>query len=77
MRACFCKSHFSNNFFSIFKILYVDSLKVIEISVPETAMLSDVVYSINGNFDYLEDTKRLNNIIGMAVKGTILVVRND
>lgn len=66
-----------NNFLLFFKELYKNSLKIIEVFVPETKMLSDVVYSVNGNFDNMEETKKLNNIIGMAVKGNILVIRNE
>ena len=67
----------SSSFFRLFRVLYERSVKVISVELPEVVFLTDVVYSINGNFDYLEETKKINNVIGTKVSGTILVVKND
>ena len=66
-----------NSFFRLFRVLYERSVKVISVELPEVVFLTDVVYSVNGNFDYLEETKKINNVIGTKVSGTILVVKND
>jgi len=66
-----------NNFFASFNALYKNASKTVVVDVLEPKFLSDVVYSVNGNFDYYNDTKKLNNIIGSVVQGRIEVISND
>lgn len=67
-----------NRFFKLFKILLKQSLKVVKYSAIDQEFLSDIVYRINGNFDYYNETKQLNNIIGSIVEeGDIFVISND
>lgn len=66
-----------NAFFKSFKVLYQEADSIIEVFLEEPKFLYDVVYSVNGNYDYYNDTKKLNNIIGSVVNGKILVIAND
>lgn len=66
-----------NAFFKSFKVLYQEADSIIEVFLEEPKFLYDVVYSVNGNYDYYNDTKKLNNIIGSVVIGKILVIAND
>jgi hypothetical protein len=66
-----------NNFFSVFKETYNNALKVLLVNSQEQSSLGDIVYSVNGNYDFLSETKKLNGIIGLRVKGDILVIRNE
>lgn len=66
-----------NSFFATFRPLYENALNIIEVFVNEPRLLVDIVYSVNGNFDYYDDTKKLNNIIGSIVQGKIQVISND
>lgn len=65
-----------NRFFRLFKDLYAKANKVIEVQLQTPTLLEDVVYSINGNLDYYDEIKQLNNIVGTIVEGTILVISN-
>lgn len=64
-------------FFKLFKILYFRATKTIAINVKKPSFLQDVVYSINGNLDYYDETKQLNGIIGNVVEGKIMVISNE
>jgi hypothetical protein len=66
-----------NNFFLLFKELYNRAKKIISVELSKTKYLTDVVYSVNGNYDNYEDTKILNNIVGNRVIGTIFVISNE
>jgi hypothetical protein len=66
-----------NNFFESFNALYKNASNIVQIKLDSPRFLSDVVYSVNGNFDYYLDTKKLNNIIGAVVEGNIEVISND
>lgn len=65
-----------NNFFTSFNALYKTATNIVTVTVLEPKFLSDVVYSVNGNFDYYTDTKKLNNILGSIVQGEIQVISN-
>ena len=66
-----------NNFFDLFKALYERSIKTILVEIVDPRLLADIVYSVNGNFDYYNETKQLNGIVGTTVDADILVIRND
>lgn len=66
-----------NSFFRSFKAVYENALKILVVEVREPNFLLDVVYSVNGNFDYYLETKKLNNIVGSVVQGNIQVIAND
>jgi len=67
-----------NSFFNIFKILYANAYNVVEVEVNEPETIYNIVYSINGNLDFLNETKQLNNIVGSIVDNkTIMVISND
>ena len=66
-----------NSFYRSFRALYDNASNIITINVDNPTFLSDVVYSVNGNFDYYSETKKLNNIIGSVVQGEIQVISND
>ncbi len=64
-------------FFQIFQNLYKTSLKVITVKITEPSHLLDIIYSVNGNLDYYDETKQLNNIVGTTVYKDIQVISND
>lgn len=66
-----------NSFFRSYRPLYDSAAKVVTLKLDNPRFLADVVYSVNGNFDYYQETKKLNNIIGSVVQGTIEVISND
>lgn len=65
-----------NSFFATFRPLYENALNIVDVFVNEPKFLTDVVYSVNGNFDYYDNTKKLNNIIGSVVQGNIQIISN-
>lgn len=66
-----------NSFFRSFKSLYDNSLSFVTVEVREPSFLTDVVYSVNGNFDYYLETKKFNNVLGSIVQGNIKVLKNE
>jgi hypothetical protein len=67
-----------NRFFKIFKILWDKAYKIEEFTITEPNFLENLVFSVNGNLDFYEDTKKLNNVIGGIVQpGTVMVITND
>jgi hypothetical protein len=66
-----------NSFYRSFRALYDNASNIITINVDNPTFLSDVVYSVNGNFDFYSETKKLNNIIGSVVQGEIQIISND
>lgn len=66
-----------NAFFRSYQPLYNSAAKVVTLKLDEPRFLADVVYSVNGNFNYYQETKKLNNIIGSVVQGTVEVISND
>lgn len=66
-----------NDFFELFKLLYERAIKTIIVKIETPRFLSDIVYSVNGNLDYYNETKQLNGIIGTTVEEDIEVIRND
>jgi len=65
-----------NIFLTTYKALFEQAAKIQIVNVEEPAFLFDVVYSINGNFDYYLNTKKLNNRIGSVAQGKIEVISN-
>lgn len=67
-----------NRFFTIFKKLYETAYKIVEVDIYSPDFLENIVYSINGNLDFYNETKKINNIIGGIVhSGVIKVISND
>lgn len=66
-----------NSFFRSFRSIYESSLNFVTIEVREPRFLTDIVYSVNGNFDHYLETKKLNNILGSITQGFIKVISND
>ena len=66
-----------NSFFDLFKTLYDRSIKTILVEIVEPRLLADIIYSVNGNLDYYNETKQLNSIVGTTVDTDILVIGND
>lgn len=65
-----------SDFFKIFKILYQNAIKTIELNLNMPKFLFDIIYEINGNFDYYYETKKLNNVVGGVVEGKIKIISN-
>lgn len=64
-------------FFRQYNYLYNNSQSVIDINVLTPTSIHVIVYKINGNLDYLEDTIKLNNIYNTGnVIGKIRVISN-
>lgn len=66
-----------NAFFRSYQPLYSSAAKIVILKLDEPRFLADVIYSVNGNFNYYQETRKLNNIIGSVVQGTIEVISND
>lgn len=66
-----------NRFFDRFKILYGRAIKIVDVDLQTTKFLTDVVYSVNGNYDFLAETKELNRVVGTRVIGKISVISNE
>lgn len=67
-----------NRFFKIFKILWDKAYKIVEFQITEPNFLENLVFSVNGNLDFFNDTKKLNNVIGGIVQaGTVKIISND
>ena len=66
-----------NAFFRSYQPLYNSAAKVVILKLDEPRFLADVVYSVNGNFNYYQETRKLNNIIGSVVQGVVEVISND
>lgn len=65
-----------SQFFATFKILVQKAIKTVDVYLNMPRFLADVVYDVNGNFDYYSDTKKLNNIVGEVAEGKITVISN-
>lgn len=64
-------------FFRQYNYLYNNSQNVIDINVLAPTSIHVIVYKINGNLDYLEDTIKLNNIYNTGnVIGKVRVISN-
>ena len=61
-------------FFKIFRRLTDNALKTYFYRVNEPEFLVDIVYAVNGNLNYYEETKKLNNILGDLVFDSVEVV---
>jgi len=67
-----------NRFFKIFKILWDRAFKIVEFEISEPNFLENLVYSVNGNLDFYDESKKLNNSIGGIVQpGTVKIISND
>jgi hypothetical protein len=64
-------------FLRIFKVLVQEARNVVELNLNIPTFLSDAVYKVNGNYNYLEETKKLNNVVGGVVEGKIKVISNE
>lgn len=65
-------------FFRTYNNLYSKATKVIEFNVDIPTSLHAIVYSVNGNLDFFDETMQLNNIVNVGfVNGKILVLSND
>lgn len=67
-----------NRFFKIFKVLWDKAYKIEEFIITEPNFLENLVFSVNGNLDFYDDTKKLNNVIGGIVQpGAVKIITND
>lgn len=66
-----------NNFFLTYKLLYEQASETYIFNASQPMFLSDIVYSVNGNFDYYDETKKLNGIIGSIAEGDVEVITNE
>lgn len=67
-----------NRFFKIFKMLWNRAYNIIEFEIGEPNFLENLVYSVNGNLDFYDESKKLNNAIGGIVQpGTVRIISND
>lgn len=67
-----------NNFFRSYKILYQNSNKIIEIDVLKPDSIFNIVYKVNGNFDFVDEAIQLNNVINTGfVAGKVKIITND
>lgn len=67
-----------NRFFKIFKILWNRAYNIVEFEITEPNFLENLIYSVNGNLDFYDETKKLNNAIGGIVHpGTVRIISND
>lgn len=65
-------------FFRTYNSLYSKATKVIEFNIDIPTSLHSIVYSVNGNLDFFNETMQLNNIVNVGfVSGKILVLSND
>jgi len=65
-------------FFRTYNNLYAKATKVIEVNVEIPTSLHSIVYNVNGNLDFFNETMQLNNIVNVGfVSGKILVLSND
>lgn len=65
-------------FFRTYNNLYSKATKVIEVNVDIPTSLHTIIYNVNGNLDFFDETMQLNNIINVGfVSGKILVLSND
>jgi len=65
-------------FFKVYGNLYAKSIKTIEVNIEIPTSLHTIVYNINGNLDFFNETMQLNNIVNVGfVSGKILVLSND
>jgi methyl-accepting chemotaxis protein len=65
------------NFYSVFNQLYKNGNKIIEYNANNMPIsIYNIIYSVNGNLDFLEETIRLNNIVKPFVSGKIKVIAN-
>ncbi len=65
------------NFYFVFSNLYKNGNKIVEYNANNIPVsIYNIVYSINGNFDFLEETIKLNNITKPFVSGKIKVISN-
>jgi methyl-accepting chemotaxis protein len=65
------------NFYSVFNQLYKNGNKIIEYNTNNMPIsIYNIIYSVNGNLDFLEETIRLNNIVKPFVSGKIKVITN-
>lgn len=64
-------------FFRTYNNLYQKAIKVREIDVKKPTSLHSIVYNVNGNLDFFDETMQLNNIVNAGfVSGKILVLYN-
>jgi len=65
-----------SNFYSIYANLYENGNKIIEYNAQQPISIYNIVYAINGNLDFLDETIKLNNIVKPFVFGKIKVIAN-
>lgn len=70
-------SNFRSQFYQIYILLQNRALRLYEYVPNGTESIMEIVYKVNGNYQYLEETRAYNNIIGLLVKEPIWVIRND
>lgn len=70
-------SNLRSKFIEVYKLLQEKSLKIYEYEVNGWESLYHIVYKVNGNYDYFEETKAYNNIIGSVTNKNVKVIRND
>ncbi len=67
-----------NRFFKIFKLLWNRAFQIVEFEISEPNFLENLVFSVNGNLDFYDESKKLNNVIGGIVHpGTVKIISND
>lgn len=68
------KSAFINDYQALSKIANT----IIKVNVPSPKPIYSIVYQVNGNLDYLQETIELNNLINVGlVKGEINIIRSN
>lgn len=69
-----CKIRFSRTYNN----LYSKATKIREVNITIPTSLHSIVYNVNGNLDFFNETMQLNNIINTGfVSGKVLVFSND
>lgn len=69
-----CKTRF----FRTYNNLYSKTTKIREVNVTIPTSLHSIVYNVNGNLDFFNETMELNNIVNTGfVSGKILVLSNE
>ena len=64
-------------YFRTYHNLYEKAVKVREIDIKKPTSLHSIVYNVNGNLDFFDETMQLNNIVNAGfVSGKILVLYN-
>lgn len=63
-----------NKFFEVFKTISDTAYKVIDLRLEQPRFLADVIYMVNGNLNFYDQTKKINNVIGSVVSGDIKII---